>query len=104
MKNLLEALAAIMFLFTNCSKTESIDTDSNKDCHVKLKLDLIVNGRKIVVDDYTYNISNGEAFNFSLLKFYVRNIFSGKPNGETYTVPKMESFFLNDAQDNRSLY
>lgn len=104
MKNLLGALAAIVFLFTNCSKTESIETDNNKNGQVKLKFDLIVNGKKLVLNDYTYTNSNGESFNISLLKFYVSNIVLGKPNGETYTVPKMESFFLIDAQDNKSLY
>ena len=103
MKKIIVAFVAVLSLLTACSKNNDIQIDSNKFGQVKIKFDHIVNSKKLVLNDYTYSNSHSETFNVTTLKYFVTNVKFTKSNGETYTVPKEDSYFLIDAVNAHSL-
>lgn len=103
MKNYILAMVAIIVLLCSCTKNNEINIDESKIGQVKLKFDHIVGSKKLVLHDYTYSNKNAETYNINLLRYYISNIKFKKANGEIYTVPKSESFFLIDAAETSSL-
>lgn len=61
---------------------------------VLLHLDHRVGKQPLVLDSVWYRTSGGDSLTFSLLQYFISNIELIKTNGEKYTIPKKESFFL----------
>lgn len=104
MKNITLGLVCFMALLTACTKKTDIHIDDKKVGQVKIKFDHIVGAKKLILNDGNYPNWSTETFNISLLKYFVSNITFTKTNGEVFTIPKEESFFLIDASTPSSLH
>lgn len=103
MNKIIWALGAILCLLSSCTKEKDIVVDAGNYGQVKIKLDHIVGGKKLILHDYLYSNKSNESFHISLLKYYISNIKLYKSTGEVVTIPKQESFFLVDASDDSTL-
>lgn len=104
MKKLLLALVSTLSLLTACTKNNDLQVDDDKFGQVKIKFDHIVNGKKLVLNDYTYSNTSDETYTISMLKYFVTNIKFTKSNGEIYLLPKNESYFLLDVSSEMTLF
>ncbi len=94
MKKIILLATALVTLFTSCSKETTFDIE--KTGKVKIKFDHIANGKKLILNTESYTNNSNESFTVSLLKYYVSNIKLTNQNGEVYTVPQKDSYFLVD--------
>lgn len=103
MKKIILAIVCVAGLLSSCDTSNDIVIDNSKFGQLKIKFDHIVGSKKLVLNDYNYSNKSNETYNITLLKYFVSNIKLTKLNGEVYIVPKEESFFLLDAENEISL-
>lgn len=103
MKKFLMGVLCLSTLLSGCTKNNDIQIDDKKVGQVKLKFDHIVGAKKLILNEGTYSNNSDETFNINILKYFVSNIKFTKTNGEVFTIPKEESFFLIDASQSESL-
>lgn len=93
MKNILiKFLIFIAFAatFTSCSK----ELDENITGSVELEFDNLYDGQKLVLNTQTYKNAVGEELTISMFDYFISNIRFTKENGEVFTVPQKDSYFI----------
>ncbi|TJZ63163.1 hypothetical protein FAZ15_02380 [Sphingobacterium olei] len=101
LQHILPCMLSACILFS-CTKDEPT-LDVTKNGQLKIKFDQIVGGKKLILNETTYTNNSEEQFIVSTAKYYVSNIVLTNNNGQSYTVPKSESFFLINAANSESL-
>jgi len=99
MKQLLFIAAAIGFL-SSCKKESAEPSYNETDlAPLSVEFDNIVGGQNLQLNTFTYTNGSSEAYNISMLKYYVSNFKVKKADGTEYTIPQDSSYFLVDEAD-----
>lgn len=101
MKNLFFLAALVALIFTSCKKETNFDIQ--KTGAIKIKFDHIAHGKKLSLNTETYTNAANETYSVSMLKYYISNIKVTNIKGETYVLPKKDSYFLIDQSKLESL-
>lgn len=80
-------------LLTNCKKDIS-PNNSEELVPLSIEFDNIMGGQNLFLNTVQYTNAAGEAFNVSLLQYYISNIKLRRTDTKMYTVPQDSSYFL----------
>ena len=92
-RNLLFVAISTSMLFATCKK-ESHDAPSHGLVPLSVEFDNIVGGQNLLLNAVNYTNTAGEAFNISMLQYYISNIKLRKTDGTLYTIDQDSSYFL----------
>ncbi|MFD0931453.1 MbnP family protein [Psychroflexus salinarum] len=91
-------ILAIFFLMSSCS---SDDNSSSETKNIAITFANEINGHPIVLNSEFYQNSSGESFSINKLKYIISNIELVKENGEIFTYPIDESYFLINEENQK---
>lgn len=97
MKYIVIAVLFCSFFFTSCTKEPTYDPSIKAELSVEF--DNIVGADDLALNTATYTNASTETFKVTKLKYYVSNFVLTNVNGNVYTVPKDECYFLVDESD-----
>ena len=103
MKNILKksiAVIAIAVAFISCSKNEDAISGMGT---LKIQYENGFAGNELVLGSPTVATSQGEVLKISTIKYIISNIVLYNENGDVYTYPKSQSYFIVDEQTPASL-
>ncbi|MEE1884118.1 MbnP family protein [Pedobacter flavus] len=89
-------------IFTSCSKTDPQPDFANGElAPFSIEFDNIVGERTFAITNTgsLYTNAAGEKFSISKLQYFISNIKVTKANGNSYTVPQDQSYFLINGED-----
>lgn len=88
-------LLTVVFLFSACSRKETVEPAGNGQlATLSVQFDNIVGAKNLQLNTGVYVNATGETFRISLLQYYISNISVQDANGKAYTVPQDSSYFL----------
>jgi len=94
MKSLFLYGILMSFIFSSCSKSVTVPTDTAAISTLSVEFDNIVGGQNLQLGTGVYTNANGENFSVDNLSYFISNIVLTKTDGVTYTVPQDSSYFL----------
>lgn len=103
MKNILKksiAVLAIAVSLVSCSKNEDAISGTGT---LKIQYENGFAGNELVLGSPTVATSQGEVLKINTIKYIVSNIVLYNINGDVYTYPKSQSYFIVDEQTPASL-
>ena len=104
MKQSIFALAVMLCLtITSCSSDDSNDNISGEG-HVTLEFDNAYNDNDLILSTTAYNACGTEDISINKLKYIVSNIRLENENGEVFTYPKNDSYFIVNEADQASQF
>jgi hypothetical protein len=103
MKSFILLALSASSLISACKKENTSTYNNNIKAPLSIKFDNIVGSSDLQLNTGTYINSFGQNFNITKLKYYISNIELVKSNGQAYTVPQNESYFLIDESAPASL-
>jgi len=97
MKYIFIAALSCTFFFSSCTKEPTYDPTVKAELSVEF--DNIAGAEDLALNTGTYTNAASETFTVTKLKYYVSNFALTNVNGNVYTVPKDECYFLIDESD-----
>jgi len=97
MKNNKSLLLVLLFgitLFNACKKDDPSDIDPTRKGNLRISFENVVGNQSLQLNSGSYQNALGESFNVTMLNYYISNISLVDENGNVYTVPQNESYFL----------
>ena len=89
------AISAIAIL-SACKKESNAQYNNNVKAPLSIEFDNIVGSSNLQLNTGIYQNAVGQIFSVTKLKYYISNIQLTNINGEVFTVPQDESYFLID--------
>ena len=96
MKHILILSTAAIFLFSSCKKDSAAEYDPNVKADLSVEFDNIAGTADLQLNTGSYTNAAGQAFNVTKLKYYVSNFKLTNTDGNVFTLPQGESYFLID--------
>ncbi len=97
-KIVIMALSAGIIL-SSCKKDSTPEYNPNIKADLSVEFDNIAGSADLQLNTGTYTNASSESFNVTKLKYYVSNFKFTNVDGNVYTVPQNESYFLIDESD-----
>lgn len=104
MKNLLKNTVAVLAMATalySCSSDDSANEISGNGS-LKIEFDNAFGDNDLILVTQPNATSQGETLKINTVKYIVSNIVLTNENGETFTYPKSESYFITNEADEES--
>jgi len=101
--NLVLILIAIGHL-SSCSKDDTKNSQKNEEiATLNLSINNVVGNEELVLNNQTYTNTSGEKYTITDFKYILSNIELTSAEGETFRIPKEESYFLTTEAKPESL-
>lgn len=106
MKRILSVISLSILLFTACSKKEDPKPAFNEaeKAVLSIQFDNIVGSMNLILNNGTYSNALKQEFKVSVLQYFISNIKLKTTEGQEYTVPQEESYFLISEADAASQF
>ena len=98
------AIFSLLTVLTACSKKDGVQPVSANKATLSLQFDNIVGDRNLQLNTGTYKNASGEQFSVQLLQYFISNIKVKTKDGQEFTVPQDESYFLVKESDGASQF
>lgn len=96
MKSLITLAVSASLLLSACKKENTSLYNNNIKAALSIEFDNIAGSSDLQLNTGTYTNSFGQNFSITKLRYYISNIELINRNGQAYTVPQNESYFLID--------
>lgn len=99
MKKILSIAFAATIVLNSCKKDSTPEYDPNVKADLSVEFDNIAGTADLQLNTGSYTNASSETFKVTKLKYYVSNFKFTNVDGNVYTVPQNESYYLIDESD-----